>query len=176
MQPPKSVQVKLNLKVLAVTGIWEPNDAERAAAWELYVELITRAAVVPLENGLLREALSSLYSLFSSARSVLREYGPQVAEPRRDGEYNLGYLLVVMLNYAVRPVLSYWHPALQAWEHTRPTDTSPIEHERAWDYYDDLRAVLADCRDHLAIYAGLLATACGVPDLQAAIPTPPSDY
>jgi hypothetical protein len=176
VRPPKSVQVKLDLKLLAVTGTWEPNDAERAAAWELYVELITRAAVVPLENGLLREALSSLYSLFGNVREVLRRYGPQVAEPKRDGDYNLGYLLVVMLNYAVRPVLSYWHPALQAWEHIRPADISPLDHERAWDHYTELCSILADCRDHLAIYAGLLATACGVPDLQAAVPTPPSDY
>lgn len=176
VRPPKSVQVKLDLKVLAVTGVWEPNDAERAAAWELYVELITRAAAVPLENGLLREALTSLYSLFGSVREVLRRYGPEVAEPRRDGAYNLGYLLVVMVNYAVRPVLSYWHPQLQSWEHVRPTDVSPLDHERAWARYQELRAVLADCRDHLAIYAELLATACGVPDLRAAIPPPPSNY
>ena len=176
VRPPKSVEVKLDLKLLSVSGVWEPNDAERAAAWELYVELITRAAAVPLENGLLREALTSLYSLFSNVREVLRRYGPQVAEPKRNGEYNLGYLLVVMLNYAVRPVLSYWHPQLQAWEHLRPVDLSPLDHEREWERYDELRAVLADCRDHLADYAGLLATACGVPDLRAAIPAPPSGY
>jgi hypothetical protein len=107
---------------------------------------------------------------------VLRRYGPQVALPKRSGEYNLGYLLVVMLNYAVRPVLSYWHPALQAYEHTRAADVPPLDHERAWGRYDELRAVLADCRDHLALYAGLLATACGVPDLRAAIPAPPAGY
>jgi hypothetical protein len=60
VRPPKTVEVKLDLKLLSVSGVWEPNDAERAAAWELYVELITRAAAVPLENGLLREALWSL--------------------------------------------------------------------------------------------------------------------
>jgi hypothetical protein len=172
VRSPKRLEVKLDLKLVSVSGVWEPNDAERAAAWELYVELITRVAVVPLEYGLLREALSSLYSLFASSRDVLRRYGPQVAEPKPNGEYNLGYLVVLMLNYAVRPVLSYWHPELQGWESTRPGESSPIDHERAWSRADELRAILNDARDQLAVYAELLATACGVPDLRAAIPPP----
>lgn len=176
VRAPKSVQVKLDLKLLSVTGLWEPSDTERRAAWEIYVELITRAGVVPLENGLLREALSSLYSLFNDVRGVLRRYGPELAEPKRDGEYSLGYLLVVMLNFAVRPVLSFWHPELQAWEHARPTEASPLDHERAWARFDELREILDDCRDHLTQYASLLARACGVPDLREAIPAPPADY
>ena len=173
VRPPKTVEVKLDLKLVSVSGIWEPNDTERAAAWELYVELITRIGVVPLENGLLSEALSSLYSLFGSSREVLRRYGPDVAEPKRSGQYNLGYLVVVMLNFALRPVLSYWHPELQAWEHVRPADVSPLDHERAWPRADELRAILDDAREHLDIYATTLAAACGVPDLRAAIPPPP---
>lgn len=170
VRPPSSVDVKLDLKVASISGRWEPNDAERLAAWELYVELITRVAVVPLDHGLLREALSSLYSLFGSSRDVLRRYGPTVAEPKRSGEYNLGYLVVVMLNYAVRPVLSYWHPELEVWEATRPTDRSRLEHEQAWSRAPELRAALDEARTHLSAYAGLLAAACGVPDLSAAIP------
>ncbi len=65
---PSSVEVSIDLKLFSITGTWEPNDTERRAAWELYVELVTRVATVPLEYGLLREALTSLYSLFSSAR------------------------------------------------------------------------------------------------------------
>ncbi|WP_159451056.1 hypothetical protein [Micromonospora cremea] len=29
-------------------------------------------------------------------------------------------------------------------------------------------------REHLSAHAGLLATACGVPDLRAAVPSPPT--
>lgn len=47
MRAPKSVGVKLNLRVVEISGTWEPNDAERRAAWELYVELVTRVSVVP---------------------------------------------------------------------------------------------------------------------------------
>ncbi len=62
VQAPKSVQVELDLKLVKIAGTWEPNEVERRAAWELYVELLTRVAVVPLarEEGLVREALASL--------------------------------------------------------------------------------------------------------------------
>ncbi|BFU43380.1 hypothetical protein [Krasilnikovia sp. MM14-A1004] len=176
VQRPKNVQVRLDLKLISVTGTWEPNDAERSAAWELYVEIITRAAAVPLQNGLLREALTSLYSLFGCCREILRRYGPGIAEAKRDGAFSLGYLVVAMLNYTVRPVLSYWHPELQAWEHGRPVERSPLEHEREWIRYEELQRSLAECRDHLATYAQLLAAGCGVPDLRTAIPAPPTDY
>jgi len=41
-----SVRVELKLGVLSVPGTWRPNEEERRAAWELYVELATRIAVV----------------------------------------------------------------------------------------------------------------------------------
>lgn len=59
---------------------WQADDTERRAAWSLYVELVTRIAVQSLEidEGLLREALNSLYSLFGTTRQVLKEAGPDV--------------------------------------------------------------------------------------------------
>jgi hypothetical protein len=134
VKAPKSVQVGLNLHFVTISGTWEPNDAERAAAWELYMELVTRVAVVPLPagQGLLREALTSLYSLFASTRGILREAGPEIAEPKKSGEYNFGYLAVAMLNYALRPLLTRWHPALADWEAHRPADRSRGDHEQAW--------------------------------------------
>jgi hypothetical protein len=44
------VEVGLNLGVLSIKGAWKPNEQERDAAWELYVELVTRVAVVPLSS------------------------------------------------------------------------------------------------------------------------------
>ena len=101
----EQVQVGLNLGVLTVSGTWKPSRVERQAAWELYVELITRIAVVPLEPGagLLREALTSLYSLFSSTREVLRRHGPAVAQPRIDDGRSFGELAVLVLNLELRP-------------------------------------------------------------------------
>jgi len=112
---PKRIGVKVNLGVAELSGEWEPNDKERAAAWELYVELITRASVVPLGHSdvLLREALTSLYSIFNTTREVLRTYGPDLAEPKPDGQFNFAFLAVTIVNAGVRPLLSRWHPALR---------------------------------------------------------------
>jgi hypothetical protein len=173
VRAPKSVEVKLNLRVLEISGTWEPNNAERQAAWELYVELVTRVSVVPLreDEGLLREALSSLYSLFTTTREVLRKYGPEVAEPKKDGQYNFGYLAVAMLNYGIRPLLARWHPTLEDWEIRRPADRSRSDHEKAWPHASELRTALGDTRNILCAYADLLASACGVPNLLAAVPS-----
>jgi len=168
------VQVGLNLHVLQISGTWEPNDDERKAAWELYVELVTRISVVPLGpgEGLLREALSSLYSLFPTTREILRRYGPDVAEPKPSGQYSFGTLAVAMLNIGLRPVLARWHPALQEWEATQPETRSRGEHERAWDHANELRAAVETTRDALTQYARLMAEACGVPDLLEAVALP----
>lgn len=167
LRRPSSVQVGLNLHVLQISGTWEPNEDEGNAAWELYVELVTRIAVVPLgqEEGLLSEALSSLYSLFATTRDILRRYGPVVAEPKPGGQYSFGVLAVAMLNYGLRPLLARWHPELEDWEAARPESLSRGEHERAWEHAGQLRAALDVARDVLTQYARLMASACGVPDL-----------
>lgn len=173
LRKPVSVQVGLDLRFLQISGTWEPNENERRAAWELYVELITRVSAVPMgpDDGLLREALSSLYSLFATTRDILRRYGPVVAEAKPGGQYSFGTLAVAMLNVALRPVLARWHPALQDWESLLPVGKSRGEHERAWDRAAELRAVLEECRELLSQYAKLMAAACGVPDiLNSALP------
>jgi hypothetical protein len=177
MRVPKSIEVGLDLRFFKISGTWEPNDAERLAAWELYVELMTRVAVVPLPagEGLLREALTSLYSLFAATREILRRHGPAVAEPKPDGQYNFGYLAVVILNGVIRPFLAHWHPLLEQWEASRPPGRSRVEHEKAWPHAAQLRAELDAIRASLAQYAALLAAACGVPDLSAAMPKPATE-
>jgi hypothetical protein len=46
---------------------FEPNEAQKKAAWNLYIELVSRISVQPLkeDEGLLREALTSLYNNLS---------------------------------------------------------------------------------------------------------------
>jgi hypothetical protein len=126
--------------------------------------------VVPLQNGIVREALMSLHSLFAATREILRRYGPDVAEPKRNGEYNFGYLAVAMLNFVLRPLLSTWHPALQSWEAQRASEVSLGEHETAWEQISKLREEIERTRQDLLKYATVLATACGVPDLSTAVP------
>jgi hypothetical protein len=150
-----------------LSGKWEPDLAERDAAWEMYVELVTRISVMPLGSGhgVEREALDSLYQLFGVTREILRKYGPAVARPPKPGQYRFGHLAVWMLNAALRPVLARWHPELQRWEAARPAGRSVIEHEELWDRSAELRAELEALRRLLLRYAEILATVCEAPAL-----------
>jgi hypothetical protein len=166
--PVSSVKVSLKIPQFAeISGTWEPDDSERRAAWEMYVELVTRISVAELdpEEGLLREALSSLHSLFSTTRKILREYGPSVAQPKGKDSLSFGYLAVVILNTVLRPVLAKWHPLLLDYENAREMSVSPFEHERRWDRYEELRQELNKVRGVLTEYAELLAKVAGVPSL-----------
>lgn len=168
MPKPTQVSVELTIPLLGkVSGVWEPDDAERRAAWELYVELITRVTVVDMrpEDGLLRDALSSIYTLFGSTREVLRRYGPDVAPRRGPGHLSFGALSVAVLNGAVRPFLASWHPALASHEASLPAGADPVAHERSWERADDLRRDLAAVRRSLSELALLLAEVAGVEHL-----------
>lgn len=139
---------------------WESDPTGRKAAWSLYVELVTRIAVEPLEGeeGLLREALNSLYSLFGTTREILKEAGPDVGASRN----SVGGIAIAVLNMGLRPFLSKWHPRLQAWEAKRPADRSPKEHEQQWSEEPELRNALTSLRTDLEEYASALAEIAGV--------------
>ena len=75
---PKLVNVKLDLKLPGIGGIagtWEPDESEVRAAWELYVEMVTRTPLggFSSQDGSLREALDSIYSLFRHHKRYLEE-------------------------------------------------------------------------------------------------------
>lgn len=93
--------------------MFKPDPTTRKAAWELYVELVTRVAIEPLQlnHGLLRESLSSLYSLFPTTRQILRQAGPGVGASR----HSVGGIAIAVLNKGLRPFLAKWHPLLLVW-------------------------------------------------------------
>ncbi|WP_432694332.1 hypothetical protein ACRBU7_11040 [Priestia aryabhattai] len=163
----KNVKVSLKLPSIgSIDGTWEPNDIQRKASWEMYVELVTRISVSELkpQEGLLREALSSLHSLFEITRGILKKYGPQIALPTK-GNISFGYLAVSVLNTSLRPLLAKWHPLLMEHEHKRPSIVSIIEHEKSWDKCDELRKSLEETRQILVEYAQILGQVAGVPSL-----------
>jgi len=139
---------------------WQADSTERRAAWELYVELVTRIAVQPLAEGegLLREALSSLHSLFSTTRETLRKYGPDVGASRD----SIGGIAIAVLNQGLRPFLAKWHPELQMWDSQRTAERSPKEHEKSWPREKQLRDELEKLRGELVKYAEALARIAGV--------------
>jgi len=166
----KLTRVKVSLilpYVGSVEGTWEPDESEKKAAWEMYVELITRISVAELkpDEGLLREALSSLYTLFNTTRNILRRYGPSIARPKGKGSISFGYLAVAILNLVLRPVLAKWHPLLLDYESTKNSTVSPIVHERKWDKHEELRQTLNEVRGKIIEYANLLAQVADVPSL-----------
>ena len=56
--------LKINLRFLEMN--WEPNTADKDAAWQLYIEMLTRIATQRLlpEHGDERTALESIHRLF----------------------------------------------------------------------------------------------------------------
>ncbi len=164
----RSLKVSLKLPAVAIEGLWEPDERERDASWELYVELITRVAAVELQSdeGLLREALLSLHSLFGITRDILKRYGPDLARPKASGDLSLGHIAVAVLNGALRPFLARWHPVLSAYEEKNVSGLARWEHEKHWEHSASFRAALAATRNALADYADLLARAADVPSLR----------
>lgn len=138
---------------------FEANEIEQRAAWSLYVELMTRIAAQPLdtEEGLLREALTSLYSLFGLTREILREAGPTVAH----GPNSFGPVAIEVLNKGLRPFTSKWHPLLQAHEEKRPPNVSPVDHEHKWKHFQEMHQELTSLQEQMRIYADILAEISG---------------
>lgn len=129
-------------------------NVEQKAAWRLYVEISTRVATQPLKanQGLLREALNSLYKLFDVTREILKEAGPEVAQSNE----SLGYYSMAILNDVLRPFLTKWHPLLLDWEYQRESSESVIKHEKKWMDSKILRKELEVLRKDLIKYCNAL--------------------
>jgi hypothetical protein len=138
---------------------FEPDEVQQRAAWSLYVELTTRAATEPFDpqRGLLREVLNSLYDLFGLTREVLREAGPDVAA----GPDSFGPVAIDVLNKGLRPFMTKWHPTLLGYEQQRPSDVGALDHEHAWEHFDQMRKELAELQVQMKIYADVLAEIAG---------------
>jgi hypothetical protein len=139
-----------------------PTQLEQEAAWDLYVELTTRVASNQLhpDDGILREALTSLYSLFPIVRGILKEHGPRIYSKKEPG---FSQLAIALLNRELRPFLSKWHPRLQHYESRRPISTSPLEWEQQWDLSAELRTDLSALQDRIfGTYAQALSRLCDV--------------
>lgn len=158
--PARLKKVSVNLPFGIGGAEWESDPTERRAAWSLYIELVTRIAVHPLQadQGLLRESLNSLYSLFATTRQILKEGGPSVGASKN----SVGGIAIAVLNNGLRPFLSRWHPMLEEWELQRPDGVSRQQHEKQWSMEPQLRAELENLRLALEQYSKALAEIVGV--------------
>ncbi|WFF08056.1 toll/interleukin-1 receptor domain-containing protein [Micromonospora sp. WMMD1076] len=130
--------------------------AERAAAFDLQIELTTRIGVQLLgeHEGLLREALNSLHQLFDTTRATLRRHGPDAAAVHT--------IAAELLNDVLRPFLVRWHTELSAYEEQRAASVGVWQHERQWPMAAQLRTELSALREPLTMVAQRLAGLSGV--------------
>ncbi|MCA9689424.1 MAG: hypothetical protein KC636_07425 [Myxococcales bacterium] len=150
-----SVSLPFGLGSLTLTV----SDAERRAAWALYVELMTRVAIQPFdpEHGSLRAALSSLHRVFVLTREILRESGPEVAR----GPRSFGPLALRVCAEGLAPFLTRWHAALGEHEALRDEARSEGAHERAWELRGELLAELIELQAEMRSFARALAKISG---------------
>jgi hypothetical protein len=82
---------------------WKPQDEDKAAAWELYIEMLTRITTQPLDttHGDEKTALDSVFSLFSITRQVLKNNTRNCTE--------FAKIAIVVLNQVIRPFTAKWH-------------------------------------------------------------------
>ncbi|MFN7963854.1 MAG: hypothetical protein U0002_21500 [Thermoanaerobaculia bacterium] len=138
--------LKITLPFLAME--WVPRDEDRAAAWELYVEMITRVTTASLTPGTGQEAaaLASVHQLFPLTRGILKQQGRYCI--------NFAKIAVPVLNQAVRPFTSKWHGRVGG---------AALSEEETREF----RTELARLQTILLNYTRLLADLAGVEDLTA---------
>lgn len=79
------------------------TEDDQTAAWDMYVELITRITIQPLDDadGDEETALDSVYQLFPITREILKSKG-------RNAE-NFSKIAIIVLNQIIRPFTAKWH-------------------------------------------------------------------
>lgn len=117
----------------------EIREADKEAAWDLYIELVTRTATQPLApgHGVEKAALDSVYALFQVTRETIKQHG------RHCGEFST--LAIAILNQKVRPFTAKWH---------RLSSDGAFQNEATCR---EFRSELADLQTLLRRYARMLA-------------------
>ena len=138
-------RIRFNLRV--ISGDLLLNDADANAAWELYVEMLTRIVTQPLpaEHGDEQTALDSVYALFSITREILRRHGKDTVE--------FSKVAVPVLNQVVRPFTARWHRESLAGGFDDPA--------KRVEFREELTVLQRDLRN----YNRLLADIAAVEDL-----------
>ncbi len=137
----------IKLKAPFMEMEWQAEDEDRDAAWELYVEMVTRVITQPLPatNGIEKSALDSVYQLFPLTREILKKNGRHCA--------NFTKIAVVVLNQVVRPFTSKWHLIFNTAE------------QLSADQVAVFRTELAYLQIELRKYARMLASIADVEDI-----------
>ena len=123
------------------------EESDRDAAWELYVEMLTRIVTqpLPLEAGDEKTALDSIYSLFATTRVILRQRGRSTIQ--------FSKVAIPVLNQVVRPFTARWHKESLGGAFNDET--------KRMEFREELEALQEELRN----YNRLLASIADVEDL-----------
>ena len=137
----------LKIKTPFLDMEWNPQDEDKNAAWELYIELLTRIATQPLpaEYGDEEAALTSVFNLFALTREIIRRYGRYCIEFTK--------IAIVVLNQIIRPFTAKWHKLSQEGAFNDKKKCIKFRKE------------LNDLQKKLRNYSMMLADMAGVEDL-----------
>ena len=117
---------------------------DRKAAWDLYVEMVTRITTQPLdpEHGDEQTALDSVYSLFQTTREILLKQGPDCVV--------FAKIAIEILNQKVRPFTAKWHRKSLAGDFKNDADCAEFRAE-----LESLQEILRTYMHTLAVLAGI---------------------
>ena len=137
----------LKIKAPFLEMEWNPSEPDKDAAWEMYIELLTRITTQNLAtyDGDEKRALESVYSLFPTTRSIIKENGRDCIEFTK--------IAVVVLNQKIRPFTARWH---------RISIANGFENQTTCSQF---RTELEKLQRVLRIYMSMLAEMAGVEDL-----------
>jgi len=126
---------------------FKPQHEDKQAAWEMYIELLTRITTqaLPESDGDEKSALDSIYSLFPTTREIIRRNGRSCIEFTK--------IAIVILNQLVRPFTAKWH---------KVSISGGFEDAAQCAAFRDELAVL---QNKLQTYTAMLAQMAGVEDL-----------
>jgi hypothetical protein len=123
------------------------NNADKNAAWEMYVELLTRITTQHLEpeSGDEATALRSIHSIFATTREILKKHGKECV--------TFSKIAIVVLNQIIRPFTAKWHKKSVNNAFEKPDECAIFREE------------LAYLQKQLRNYTKLLSDIAGVEDL-----------
>ena len=137
----------LKIKTSFLEMEWQPQDKDKEAAWELYIELLTRITTQPLaqNHGDEKTALDSIYSLFPITREVIKNNGRHCVQFTK--------IAIVLLNQRIRPFTAKWHKLSLEGAFNNETQCKKFRNE------------LQSLQEVLRVYTKMLANMAGVEDL-----------
>jgi hypothetical protein len=94
----------LKIKTPFLDMEWKPQDEDKNAAWDLYIELLTRITTQALDDshGNEEAVLKSIHAIFPLTREVIKTNGRHCVEFTKK-------IAVIVLNQVIRPFTAKCH-------------------------------------------------------------------